>query len=91
MENWGVEGAVCQILELYDQNPWRNYWSKLATFDLILQRPHSALIKLFSVIAQYVIGSHGGQTPWPILMTGIGVKKLYSVNAHFTINPSKKC
>ena len=21
---WGVEGAMCKILELYDKNPWRN-------------------------------------------------------------------
>ena len=41
--NWGVEGAMCKILELYDQNPWRNNFPKLATFDHILQRPHSAL------------------------------------------------
>ena len=43
--NWGVEGAMCKILELCDQNPRRNNWSKLGTFDSILQRPHSALIK----------------------------------------------
>ena len=41
--NWGVEGAMCKILELCDQNPRRNNWSKLGTFDSILQRPHSAL------------------------------------------------
>ena len=41
--NWGVEGAMCNILELLDQNPWRNNLSKLGTFDSILQRPHSAL------------------------------------------------
>ena len=35
--------ALFNILELYDQNPWRNNWSKLATFDPILQRPHSAM------------------------------------------------
>ena len=41
--NWGVERAMCKILELYDQNPWRNNFPKLATFDPILQQPHSAL------------------------------------------------
>ena len=34
---------MCYILELYDKNPWTNNKSKLATFDPILQRPHSAL------------------------------------------------
>ena len=34
---------MCKILELCDQNPWRNNLSKLGTFDSILQRPHSAL------------------------------------------------
>ena len=34
---------MCNILELLDQNPWRNNLSKLGTFDFILQRPHSAL------------------------------------------------
>ena len=43
---WGVEGDMCKILELYDQNSWRNILSKLATFDPILQRPHSALVHL---------------------------------------------
>ena len=33
--NWGVQGAMCQILELLDQNPWRNNLSKLATFNSI--------------------------------------------------------
>ena len=33
-----------KILVLYDKNPWRNNQSKLTTFDLILQRPHSALM-----------------------------------------------
>ena len=42
--NWGVEGAMCNILELLDQNPWRNNLSKLGTFDSILQRPHSAMM-----------------------------------------------
>ena len=37
---------ACKILELYDQNSWRNILSKLATFDPILQRPHSALVHL---------------------------------------------
>ena len=46
MGNLGVEGAMCKILELYDQNPWRNNLPKLATFDPILQRPHSALVHL---------------------------------------------
>ena len=32
-----------KILVLYDKNPWRNNQSKLTTFDLILQRPHSGL------------------------------------------------
>ena len=32
-----------KILVLYDKNPWRNNQSKLTTFDLILQRPHSAM------------------------------------------------
>ena len=41
--NRGVEGAMCKILELYDQNPWRNNLSKLLTFDPILQWPYSAL------------------------------------------------
>ena len=35
---------MCAKLEVSDQNPWRNNLSKLATFDLILQRPHNALI-----------------------------------------------
>ena len=39
----GVEGSMCKILELYDQNPWRNNLSKLLTFDPILQWPYSAL------------------------------------------------
>ena len=43
--NWGVEGAMCKILELCDQNPRRNNWSKLGTFDSILQRPHSAMLE----------------------------------------------
>ena len=41
--NWGVQGAMCQVLELLDQNPWRNNLSKLATFESILQRPHIAM------------------------------------------------
>ena len=44
--NWGVEGAMCQILELLDQNLWRNNLSKLATFNSIFQLSHSALICL---------------------------------------------
>ena len=35
---------MCQILELLDQNPWRNNLSKLATFNSIFQLTHSALI-----------------------------------------------
>ena len=49
---WGVEGAVCKILELCDQNPWRNNLSKLATFDPISQRPHSALVRLCPALNQ---------------------------------------
>ena len=45
---WGVEAALLKILELYDQNPWRNDLSKLATFDSDLQRPHSALLGIDS-------------------------------------------
>ena len=44
---WGVEGAMCKILELLDQHPQRNYLSKLATFGHIFQLPHSALITNF--------------------------------------------
>ena len=53
MGNLGVEGTVWKILELYDQNPWRNNLPKLATFDPNLQRPHSALVTfvwLFSTV-----------------------------------------
>ena len=46
--NWGVEGAICNILELLDQNPWRNNLLKLGTFDSILQRPHSAMTEAVS-------------------------------------------
>ena len=44
---------MCKILELCDQNPWRNNLSKLGTFDSILQRPHSALLSsyLITVVA----------------------------------------
>ena len=35
---------MCKILELCDQNPWRNDLSKWGTFDSILQRPHSAVV-----------------------------------------------
>ena len=35
--------ALCQILELLDQNPWRYNLSKLATFNSIFQLTHSAL------------------------------------------------
>ena len=42
----GVEGAMCKILELYDQNPWTNYWSKMATLEPILQRPHIAVVNI---------------------------------------------
>ena len=34
---------MCKFLEFLDQHPQRNNLSKLATFDPILQRPHSAL------------------------------------------------
>ena len=44
LRNWGVEGAMCKILEFLDQHPQTKILSKLATFDLILQRPHSALV-----------------------------------------------
>ena len=40
---WGVEGALCKILELLCQYPQRNYLSKSATFDPIFQLLHSAL------------------------------------------------
>ena len=40
---FGVQAALFKISELYDLNPWRNNLSKLATYDSILQRPHSAL------------------------------------------------
>ena len=46
LRNWGVEGAMCKHLEFLDQHPQRNDLSKLATFDPILQRPHSALVKV---------------------------------------------
>ena len=39
---WGVEGAMCKILELLDQHPQRNNLSKLATVDPIFQHPYSA-------------------------------------------------
>ena len=44
LRNWGVKGAMCKKFELLDQYPQRNNLSKLATFDPILQRPHSAMI-----------------------------------------------
>ena len=48
---WGVEEAMCNILELHDKNPWRNNESNLTTFDLILQRPHSAMtLQHFDII-----------------------------------------
>ena len=49
---------MCKILELCDQNPWRNNLSKLGTFDSILQRPHSAIFtrkKEISIRTQHVI------------------------------------
>ena len=46
--NWGVEGAVCKILELWGQHPQRNNLSKSATFKPILQRPHSVIGEISS-------------------------------------------
>ena len=51
---WGVQAALFNILELYDQNPWRNNLSKLTTFDPILQRPHSA-ITLFTYVRRIIV------------------------------------
>ena len=36
-------------LELFDQNTWINNLSKLATFNPILQRPHSAMAKGYCI------------------------------------------
>ena len=49
LRNWGVEGAMCKFLEFLDQHPQRNNLSKLATFDPILQRPHSAVSQRLQV------------------------------------------
>ena len=38
-----VKAALFEILEFYDQNPWRKNLSKLTTFYPSLQRPHSAM------------------------------------------------
>ena len=48
--NWGVKGAMCKILEFFDQNCQRHNLSQLATFDPIFQLPHSALAVWFLVI-----------------------------------------
>ena len=40
---WGVEGALCKILEILGQHPQRNYLSKSATFDPIFQLLHSVV------------------------------------------------
>ena len=51
---------MCKILELYDQNPWTNNQSKLATFEPILQRPHSAMVRAWNEINYKVhLGSDG--------------------------------
>ena len=40
---WGVEAALLKILELYDQNPWRNDLSKWPLLTLFYSGPNSAL------------------------------------------------
>ena len=65
--NWGVEGAVCKILELWGQHPRRNNLSKSATFQPILQRPHSAMggqVDFFSPWWKWVLGACFGPK-WP--------------------------
>ena len=52
---WGVERAMFKMLALYDKNPWRNKWSKFTTFDLILQRPHSAMACITTTAKLYCL------------------------------------
>ena len=52
LRNWGVEGAMCKFLEFLDQHPQRNNLSKLATFDPILQRPHSAVVGFYNMVTK---------------------------------------
>ena len=61
---------MCKILELYDKNQWRNNQSKLATFDPILQRPHSALARSLCRYHHHHCDSNRGSMERPMVPPG---------------------
>ena len=73
LRNWGVEGAMCKFLEFLDQHPQRNDLSKLATFESILQRPHSAMEGYLRKRRKDIFG-RGSEIPGPCIRRPVPMK-----------------